>query len=469
MDRAERMESIVRYGIIALALYLAAASVAMYTQIGRLRDAQERVSHTQEVRYALQNTLSLVLDAESVQRGFVLTKLPVYIASYNSAVTKLRAALEDVSRLTIDDAVQKPRVAELRELVGVKIQQMDAAINFAKQVDPTTAVDNYRSGSSRTIAAEIREKIEEMLEEESRLFAARNSEMRGASRITAITFVALLILFAGVAAAYFVLSNRNVTIRNAMLTELTDAKVKSEKADQFKGDLLNYLGTALYDPLSKIATSTDLLLYRSDNRLSDSDGKIVGEIRATIRFLLSLANNFLHIGRLQAGKTLQLEEDDVDLMEIVREAVSITSATAAKNGIMLTMSALFGRALIRCDKQKLRQIFLNLLDNAVKNTPPGGSIEVSAMHMPTGDVTLTFRDTGHGIPPERMSQVMIPFAQIENMFERQKQGIGLGLPMALGFAQAHGGSLHLESQPQRGTTAAFTLPASRVIRIFAPT
>jgi signal transduction histidine kinase len=252
-----------------------------------------------------------------------------------------------------------------------------------------------------------------------------------------------------------------------MLTELTEAKLKTEKADQFKGDLLNYLGSALYDPLSKIATSTDLLLYRSDNRLSENDSKIVGETRAIIRFLLSLANNFLHIGRLQAGKTLQLEEDDVDLMEIVRDAVGIASVTATKNGVALTTSTPFARVLIRCDKQKLRQIFLNLLDNAVKNTPQGGSIEVSAAQMPSGDVTLTFRDTGHGIPPERMSQVMIPFAQIENMFERQEQGIGLGLPMALGFAQAHGGTLHLESQPHRGTTAAFTLPASRVIRVFA--
>jgi signal transduction histidine kinase len=468
MKRAERMESIVRYGIIALALYLAAASVAMYMQIGRLRGAQEWVSHTQDVRYALQNTLSLVLDAESVQRGYVLTKSPVYVASYNSAVTKLRAALEDVDRLITDNQIQKPRVAELRELVGIKIQQMDAGINFAKQVDPTTAVDNYRSGASRTIAAEIREKIEEMLEEESRLFTMRNNEMRGVSRITLVTFVALLILFGGVAAAYFALSNRNIHIHNQMLTELTEAKVKTEKADQFKGDLLNYLGSALYNPLSKIATSTDLLLYRSENRLSESDSKIVSEIRSIIRFLLSLATNFLHIGRLQAGKTLQLDEDDVDLMEIVREAIGIASATAAKNGITLTTSAPFGRALIRCDKQKLRQIFLNLLDNAVKNTPQGGTIEISATQMPTGDVTLTFRDTGNGIPPERLSQVMIPFAQIDNMFERQEKGIGLGLPMALGFAHAHGGTLRLESQPQRGTTAAFTLPASRVIRVFAP-
>lgn len=91
--------------------------------------------------------------------------------------------------------------------------------------------------------------------------------MCSVSRITAVSFIALLILCGGVAAAYFVLSNHDLARRNAMLTELTAAKVKSEKADQFKGDLLNYLGSALYDPLSKIATSTDLLLYRSDNPL----------------------------------------------------------------------------------------------------------------------------------------------------------------------------------------------------------
>jgi signal transduction histidine kinase len=286
-------------------------------------------------------------------------------------------------------------------------------------------------------------------------------------RVTIAVFVAMLVLFAGVAATYFALSNRNLAIRNAMLEELTAEKGKTEKADRFKSHLLAYLGRALYEPLSKIATSADLLLYRSDNRLSEGDARIVTEIRAIIRFLLSLANNFLHIGRLQTGKTLQLEEDDVDMMEVLREATNIATATASKSGVDLKISAPFGRVLIRCDKQKLRQIFLNLLDNAVKNTPHGGAIEISAAQTPAGDVTLSFRDTGAGIPPERMKQVMIPFAEIENMLERQEQGIGLGLPMALGFAQAHGGTLRLESRMKEGTTAAFTLPASRVIRVFA--
>jgi len=467
MNTAGRMESLVRYGIIALALYLTVASVAIFLQSGRLRDAQKIVTHTQDVRYRLQDTLSLFLDAESSQRGFVLTRAPNYITGYNTALDGLRGALEALQTLTVDNPYQQEHLRELRQLIDTRTRQMEAGIDFARQVDLETAVTMYRSGASRATSNEIRAVIETMLGEENRLFAERNGAMHNIVRVTVAVFVAMLILFAGVATTYFALANRNLAIRNAMLAELTEAKGKTEKADRFKAHLLAYLGRALYEPLSKIATSTDLLLYRSDNRLSEGDARIVTEIRAIIRFLLSLANNFLHIGRLQTGKMLQLEEDDVDMMEVLREATGITSATASKNGVDLKTSAPFGRVLIRCDKQKLRQIFLNLLDNAVKNTPRGGAIEISATQTPAGDITLVFRDSGAGISPERLKQVLIPFAEIENMSERQEQGIGLGLPMALGFAQAHGGTLHLESRMKEGTTAAFTLPASRVIRVFA--
>jgi signal transduction histidine kinase len=468
MQTLRRIESLVRIGIIALALYLAAASVAMYFQVDRLRAAQQWVQHTQDVRYALQDTFTLILDAESAQRGYSLTKRDIHMSTYASAVAKLHSTMDTVQGLVDDNADQKERFHNLRKLIERKLEQLVANIAYTDGTDRVTAVENGKSGISRATMVEIREGIHDMLSEENRLFIERSAEMQGTVRMTIATFVALLVLFAMVAAAYFILANRNSKIRTAMLKDLMEANAKTERADKFKGDLLNYLGAALYEPLSKVATSTDLLLYRTDNALSEKDTKIVTEIRALIRFLLSLATNFLHIGRLQAGKPLELDEDDCDLVEIVREAVGIVGGTAEKSGITIQSTLPFGRALIRCDKQKLRQIFLNLLDNAVKHTPNGGKVELSAQQTSTGDVALTIHDNGAGIPPERLKQVMVPFAQIENMFARQEQGIGLGLPMALGFAQAHGGTINLDSDRNRGTTATVIFPASRVIRIFAP-
>jgi len=466
MKARAHIESIVRYGIIALGVYLALACVLIYTQFNRLTAAERWVEHSQEVRYALQDVLSLVLDAESSQRAYTLVGTEVYLMDHFGAVTRLRTALADVQDLTGDNPLQNTRARELAELVETKISQMRANINFVRDIDRETAIENFRTGALRTVSSEIRAAIDVMLAEENRLFAERSVVMDRTAYVTVGIFIALLFLFGVVAVAYFLLSERNLAARNRMLTELSEAKAKSERADAFKSDLLNYIGRALYRPLTQITSQTDLMLYRATNTLGEKDQKMVSDIRSTARFLLSLASNFLHIGRLQAGKPLHLIEDDVDIVDMSREAIAIMADSAAKHGVTISYTSSFARALMRCDKMKVRQIILNLLDNAIKNTPAGGTVNVGISQSEKQDVVVAVRDTGGGIPAERLQQVMIPFAQIDNMFEREEKGLGLGLPMALGFAQAHGGSLQIGSGP-KGTTATLTLPAHRTIRVFA--
>ncbi len=467
MKTTSRFESVVRFGIIALGLYLVAATVILYLQIARVRDAQKWVDHTHDVRYALQDSLTYLLDAESAQRGYLLTKNDIYLNDYFAAVTRLHDEIKEVQDLVTDNPMQRSRADGLNRIINDKIDQLKDGIGQNKDIDISAATEDYRSGATRAAANAIRSTVDQMLDEEERLFKVRSTEMEEMTQLTILLFGALLALFAGVMGAYFMLANRNMAIRSAMLMELTEANAKTERADKFKGDLLNYLGRVLHEPLSKVMTNTDMLLLRAENKLPENDQKIVTEIRASVRFLLSLATNFLHIGRLQAGKPLYLEEDDVNLADVLRDVVGMVGGYAAKVGITLRQSAPFERALIRCDKQKLRQILLNLLDNAIKNTPSGGNIELTAAQVADGAITVTVRDTGPGISPERLKQANIPFAQIDDMSTRQEQGIGLGLPMALGFAQAHGGTLEITSD-EHGTTAVLTLPANRVIRVFEP-
>ncbi len=465
MKTARRIESFVHFGIIALALYLVAASVIVYVQLGRLRSAQDWVEHTQDVRYAIQDTLSLFFDAESSQRAYMIGKDNLLLMNYFAAVTKLNTSIKDVVTLTLDNPAQHDRAKELEQLIAQKTEQLKANINYAMGTDTATAQENYRTGIARATANDIRNVVDNMLEEEDRLFDMRTAEVKETVKFATISFVALLVLFIGVAASYFVSASRNIAAHNKMLQDLMEANAKAERANHFKGDLLNYLGRALYEPLRNMAGFSDLLLYRTTDALTEKDQKIVTDIRANTRFLLSLAANFLHIGRLQAGKALQIEDDDCDLVDIINDVLGIVAPSAAKAGVRVRHTLPFGRALIRCDKEKLSQILLNLLDNAVKHSPRGGTIDLSITRTDNGDLIFTIQDTGPGIAPDRLRQVMIPFAQIDSMFVREEQGIGLGLPMALGFAQAHGGTLELTSS-EHGTKAVFSVPANRVIRIF---
>ena len=120
-----------------------------------------------------------------------------------------------------------------------------------------------------------------------------------------------------------------------MLAELSEAKRRTERADRFKGDLLNHLGGALPHPLTNITSQSDLLLYRATDAHSDKDQKMIGEIRKTARELLAVATNFLHIGRLQARKPLKLDDDDCDLDDIIQLAIKPSEDKAEKGGVAL--------------------------------------------------------------------------------------------------------------------------------------
>ena len=217
----------------------------------------------------LQDTLSLTLDAESAQRGYALVQSDTYLMDNFSAVTHLRGAMIEVKELTKDNPVQYERVIALDKLIGTKIDQMRAGINFVRTIDQATALENYTSGATQTVENEIRTAIQVLLEEEDRLFGIRQADVGRAEQMRVITFIVLLVLFAGVADIYFTTTNRNIVARNAMLDELSDAKRKTERADRFKGDLLNHLGGALHTPLTGITSQSDLLLYRATDALSD--------------------------------------------------------------------------------------------------------------------------------------------------------------------------------------------------------
>ena len=115
------------------------------------------------------------------------------------------------------------------------------------------------------------------------------------------------------------------------------------------------------------------------------------------------------------------------------------------------------------DELRLKQIVLNLLSNAVKLTPAGGRVTLSASVAPDGSLALAVSDTGIGMKAEEIPIALEPFRQIESVHTRRYEGTGLGLPLARTLAELHGGTLSIESMPNRGTTVTVTLPPKRLI------
>jgi signal transduction histidine kinase len=172
--------------------------------------------------------------------------------------------------------------------------------------------------------------------------------------------------------------------------------------------------------------------------------------------LLLLITSILDISKIEAGR-VKLAFAEVDLPAVMRDAVSTVMPLARKKGLRLTWQpAPLPR--IQGDREKLRQCLINLVNNAVKFTPPGGAVTVEARALPGERVALAVADTGIGIPSQHLPRVFDVFYQVDGSSTREFGGAGLGLAIVRSYVEAHGGEVGVESIVGKGTTFTMVLP-----------
>ena len=187
----------------------------------------------------------------------------------------------------------------------------------------------------------------------------------------------------------------------------------------------------------------------------------LNDINASGAHLLKVISEILDMSKIEAGK-LELKETESDLRAAFADAFGMLRLRARDGGVVLT-NAICEDLRVVADDTALRQVALNVVMNAIKFTPEGGRVEVSAAIGPDGGIAICVADTGCGIRAEDIERVFEPFGQGRHDIAAKERGTGLGLPIVRSLMRAHGGDAHLESAPGRGTTVTLTLPKERVL------
>jgi two-component system heavy metal sensor histidine kinase CusS len=209
----------------------------------------------------------------------------------------------------------------------------------------------------------------------------------------------------------------------------------------------------LRTPLTAIRTEVEVALAGSP--VTPEQGRLLGSVLEECSRLTRLTDQLLTLAREDAG-TLPPEREPVDLSALAAAVADNMLPLAEAKGLTLRVNGP-GPAVVRGDATRLRQVFYNLLDNAIKYTPSGGSVEVSVEARAPGAV-VTVRDTGVGIPPEHLPHVFDRFYRADKARSRAEGGSGLGLSIARSLVAAHAGQIALTSVPGRGTTCTVALP-----------
>ncbi|HVJ52806.1 MAG TPA: ATP-binding protein [Aliidongia sp.] len=258
-------------------------------------------------------------------------------------------------------------------------------------------------------------------------------------------------------------TGQDITQRILAERALYLAKEEAESASRIKSQFLANMSHELRTPLNAILGFSELIRDEMMGPISPRYRDYASDIYLAGRHLLRVIGDVLDLSKIEAGQ-MELCEEWIDLSAVITASRKLILARAEAASVTLEMGPRENLPPIFADEGRIRQVLLNLLANAVKFTPAGGSVRVDAWHIPGDGVVFTVADTGIGMKPEDISEALTPFRQLEGQLARRYEGTGLGLPIAKTLVELHGGTLELESEPGRGTTVRVHLPEERTMR-----
>ncbi|MBA3655746.1 MAG: MASE1 domain-containing protein [Gemmatimonadaceae bacterium] len=264
-------------------------------------------------------------------------------------------------------------------------------------------------------------------------------------------------MFVGVQAATFLVLGASMGERRESERVASEARTSAEDANRAKSEFLAVMSHELRTPLNAISGYVQLLEMDLHGPLTAKQRESLERIGHNQRHLLTLINDILGFARIETGK-LNLKLEAVLVRDILDDMEPLVLPDVTRKQISFSVNVTDDCRNVFADRERLRQVILNVVSNAIKFTPENGTVTVNAACDGAGFVTFKVTDTGVGIPAEQQGNVFEPFVQAEYGKARSFSGVGLGLSIVRNLVQAMNGSVWLESEFGVGTTVMVKLP-----------
>ena len=247
-------------------------------------------------------------------------------------------------------------------------------------------------------------------------------------------------------------------IRNGQIErDLRRAEAEAVAASRMKNGLFRVLSHELKTPLIALIGLTDVLSDALKDKVEAIEAEQLGHIVDASQRLNRLISDILVLSKSFSGPSA-LRLSNESMTDLLDDSIVGLEATAKAKNINLKITQPSKALMLSCDSALLRQAIKKLVDNAIKFSPEGGTVEIWAHGKDDNSTVISVRDNGPGISPAKLAECLQPFIQEDMSYGRPAQGLGLGLPIAKAIAEAHGGELICQSLPGQGTVAAVWVP-----------
>jgi signal transduction histidine kinase len=454
-------------GLAAATAILLVVAFMSYSSLVQSAEDRQRVLHTYQVIGKLDEVRIGMTDAETGERGYILTGEDSYLEPYLHGLSAVNRSIEQVRKLTADNANQQHALDRLEPIIAMRLSELRERVEVRRKQGLTAGITAVREGAGREYMDQIRAAVASMKSEEERLLTRRSAELTASSQRTRTILVLgelLGLMFLGIAGA---ITHREMVQRRKAEEEVRKvnadlerkvAERTAELAERAKDlersnmELEQFAYVASHDlqePLRTIASFTQLLAKRYADKLDDKAREFIGFAVDGSKRMQTLINDLLSFSRVGTqAKALTAVRCDAVLDTVLRNL----NRAVEESGAVITRDAL---PLVLADEPQLGQLLQNLVGNAIKfRGDKRPQIHIGAERNGKG-WKICVRDNGIGIAPEHYERIFIIFQRLHT--KTQYAGTGIGLAICKKIVERHGGRLWIDPTPGGGSTFSFTI------------
>jgi len=454
---------------------LALLSASDYWSTRTFLVTSEEVNHAHEVVEQLDHLLAEMTDAETGQRGYLITGSVRYLAPYERATARIADTLHAIRVLTADGSAEEERLNRLVPQVASRLAIMRETIDLYDREGLAAARQHVLTDRGKTVMDDIRKLVGEMDRAERMVLLDRGAYAHASARLTRVVVLVSDLLALGLVGSSYVIAMRGLAERRRHVVAVEEARGQAERqagelavlardrdearraaqeASRLKSEFLAHTSHEIRTPMTALVGYTELL---GDPDLSPAErAEGLATVRRNGEHLMTIVNDILDLSKIESGR-MTIERMACSPFALVAEVAAVLRPRAAHDGLDVEVG--YRSPLpetIETDPTRLRQILLNLVGNAIKFTPRGSvRLEVG----PVEDTRLCFEviDTGIGLDAEQQARLFTAFSQADASTTRRFGGTGLGLAISKRLAGMLGGDLRVRSVPGEGSTFTLTI------------
>ncbi len=425
------------------ALTLFALLLVSVLMLEGIRASRPSVAHTRQVQAELSRARGTLADAETGQRGFLLTDDLTYLEPFTTADATMAATLAELKRLTADDPVQFRSVLDLERIALGNLAGLRSTIELYQDGDRAAALDVVRSNDGKVQMDQARRLIADMRAQEDQRLEDRSAALRR-------NFDRAMWLDAGAGLGLLALGFALFSIhRDIARREVLEKALREETT--FQQQFIGILGHDLRNPLMAIAMSASQL-----RGLSGKESTIVTRIASSAARMSRMIDQLLDLTRARMGDSLPVQpRPGINLSDVVTSVVDELQTAHPEAHLKVELE---NDVQGNWDPDRISQVISNLVGNAILH---GDGIVAVRVRRSNGSATLEVHNGGAPIPVEVLPRIFEPFRRAARDGGTDAHGLGLGLFIAEQIVTAHGGSIEVRSRDGEGTLFAVGLPLTR--------